>query len=143
MGVIELPQMGTIKFPQIKMPNYSINDYDTLISIAGTEKIEAGNGVLAKTYTTIDKLKEYILSGFSVIRSYEVNDLDDAGSGVTYIGKADTDGNWIVERITESGNDLSKDYANISNNAGQANYTDAWTNRLTLTFQEFHNLTIS
>lgn len=123
------------------MPNFNINDYDTLITLVGTEKIEAGNGVALKTYTTPDSLKDYILSEFSVTRSYELNDLDDAGSGITYLGKADKDGNWLIERLTESGSDLSKDYANISNNGSQTNYENAWTNRLSLTYQEFQNLT--
>jgi hypothetical protein len=77
----------------------------------------------------------------SVIRAYELNDVDDTGTGITYLGKATVDGLWLIERLTETGTDLAKDYANISNNSGQATYTDAWSNRLSLIYQEFQNLT--
>ena len=43
---------------------FDINDYDSLIAIVGDEKIEAGNGVIAKTYTTPDNLATHtLLSG--------------------------------------------------------------------------------
>lgn len=43
------------------MANFSINDYDTLVSsLTGTEKIEVGNNVAAKTYTTPDNLSDFV-----------------------------------------------------------------------------------
>lgn len=75
-----------------------------------------------------------------VFQNYQVNDVDSV-STTTYIGKAKLDGSWLIERIVESGDDLAKDYANLSNNGGTSTYTSAWSNRLTLTFGEIQTLT--
>jgi len=72
--------------------------------------------------------------------SYELNDLDDVGGGTTYIGKSRINGDWLIERILQTGNDLEKGYANVSNNSSYLTYTDAWDNRLTLLYEDYNNL---
>jgi hypothetical protein len=68
----------------------------------------------------------------SLSGAYVTNDLDDVFP-ITYIGKSNgTD--WEVQKVTESGSDLSIRYATISNNLTITNYSDAWDNRLTLTY---------
>jgi len=73
--------------------------------------------------------------------AYQLNEFEDLLNGTLYIGKSNPEGLWIVERIIETGGALSKKYANVSNNATRTTFTQGWTNRLTLTFTDFHNLT--
>lgn len=68
----------------------------------------------------------------SLSSAYVTNDLDDA-SPITYIGKSNG-ASWEVQKVTETGSDLSIRYATISNNLTITNYSDAWDNRLTLTY---------
>lgn len=70
--------------------------------------------------------------------SYGVNNLDDSTSTI-YIGKTKTGGVWLVEKFDESTG--AKTYANNSNNGSTANYSDAWTNRATLTYNRFDEIT--
>jgi hypothetical protein len=44
------------------MADVTINDFDSLVSLSGGEKIQAGNGTLAKTYTTPADLKSFVSS---------------------------------------------------------------------------------
>jgi hypothetical protein len=76
-----------------------------------------------------------------VFQNYQVNELDDAGGGVTYVGKAKVDGKWLIEKLTETGDDLAKVYANESNNIGTTTFTTAWTNRASLTYGQIQTLT--
>lgn len=66
------------------------------------------------------------------IEDFVTNDLDESGS-TTYIGRSNGV-NWEVQRIVETGPDLSVRYATIANNSSYTSYTTAWTNRLTLTY---------
>ena len=60
--------------------------------------------------------------------------IDDAGSGVTYIGFADpgTDTSaaaWRIQRLTESGNDLTVEWAD-----GNTAFDNVWDDRATLAY---------
>lgn len=60
--------------------------------------------------------------------------IDDVGGGVTYVGKADPgtgtdEAAWQIQRITETGDDLAIAYAD-----GSAAFTNAWDDRLSLTY---------
>jgi len=66
---------------------------------------------------------------------YGTNNVDKNANGVVYEGLEDCDGNWQVVAISQSGNVTSNRYANIRNNTTYTNYTDAWDNRLTLTYE--------
>lgn len=79
--------------------------------------------------------------GDNVFDLYQVNEVDDAGGGVTYVGKAKTDGKWLIERLTEASSDITKVYANESNNSGTTLFTTAWTNRAALTYGQIQTLT--
>jgi hypothetical protein len=69
--------------------------------------------------------------------SYQVNNLED--SDPLYVGKVKTDGVWLIEKFIESTG--AKTYANLSNNGSIADYTDAWTNRATLTYNRYDEIT--
>lgn len=66
---------------------------------------------------------------------YGTNNVDKNDNGVVYEGLEDCDGNWQVVSISQDGGVTSNRYANIRNNAIYTNYTDAWTNRTTLTYE--------
>lgn len=63
---------------------------------------------------------------------YFTNDLDESGT-TTYIGKSDGL-NWLIQRIVESGNDLTIRYATADQNLTTTTYEQAWTNRTMLNY---------
>jgi hypothetical protein len=56
-----------------------------------------------------------------------------------YVGKVRADGTWLMEKFSPASG--VKTYANRSNNAGTSDYATAWTNKATLTYDVFQNLT--
>lgn len=82
---------------------------------------------------TVDGPAVAVVLSESLSGAYVTNDLDDV-SPITYIGKSNGT-NWEVQKVTESGSDLSIRYATILNNSLYTTYADAWTNRLTLTYE--------
>jgi len=64
------------------------------------------------------------------------NNLDEASATVTYVGKEDADGTWIVQKIdTSSGTAIT--YATVTNNPSVTSYNDAWAARTSLTYQNY------
>jgi hypothetical protein len=67
---------------------------------------------------------------------YATSDIDEASATVTYIGKMNADGAWMVQKIdTTSGTAFT--YATELNNATVTSYSDAWTGRAGLTYQAY------
>jgi hypothetical protein len=82
------------------------------------------------TNNSIKRVTTGQLSGFST------NNIDEASATLTYIGKEDGDGAWYVQKIdTSSGTAIT--YATLNNNAAVTDYTTAWTNRGTLTYNNY------
>ena len=67
----------------------------------------------------------------STLADFSVNDIDDGTTA--YFGKTKPDGTWLVQKVT----DTSVSYATVSNNGAVTSYTDAWTNKATLTYGRF------
>ena len=68
---------------------------------------------------------------------YGVNNLDDTTtSDVLYIGMENIDGAWAIQKLDET-SDLDITYATVVNNDTVTTYSDAWTNRDTLTYQDY------
>jgi hypothetical protein len=65
---------------------------------------------------------------------YDTNNIDAAGSGITYIGKESSGGVYLILKIDESANPTVFRYATLNNNASVLSYADAWTNRATLSY---------
>ena len=70
------------------------------------------------------------------IDSYALNDFVDGDP--LYLGKAKTDGTWLVQRYSASSGEMR--YANLSNNAGLT-YATAWSDRASLNYALFQALT--
>jgi hypothetical protein len=68
---------------------------------------------------------------------YQLNDLEDAA--ISYFGSASLDNKWLIKRFDDAAGTMR--YANESNNALVLTYADAWTNRATLTYVRFNELT--
>lgn len=68
---------------------------------------------------------------------YQLNDLVDAA--VSYFGLASIDNKWLIKKFDDAAGTMR--YANVSNNALVLTYNDAWTNRATLTYARFNELT--
>jgi len=78
----------------------------------------------------------------SVFQNYKTNDYDVDGT-TSYVGQQEiTTGDWLLQKIEDSSGDLTITWANISNNALVTTYTDAWTDRATLTYNLIGDLTI-
>lgn len=76
-----------------------------------------------------------------VFDDYKSNDLDESGSTI-YVGQSKPDSeSWLIQRMVDTSGDLDMQYANISNNPGSTTYAHAWTNRLTLTYENIGELT--
>lgn len=66
----------------------------------------------------------------STLADFSANDID-VTSG--YYGMTKPDGTWLVLKKTEA----LVSYATVSNNGAVTTYTNAWTNKLTLTYGRF------
>lgn len=85
--------------------------------------------------TKLDVINDSILSSSG--GSYQTNNLED-GSTI-YVGKTKSDGTWLVEKFVKSTG--VKTYANLSNNGSVTTYSDAWTNRTTLVYGRYDEIT--
>lgn len=76
------------------------------------------------------------------VADFEVNDTEELGepSFIAYGGKESQEGVWLIVKTDESGDPFAR-YANVSNNGSITSYSDAWTNRATLTYTTFGGLT--
>ncbi len=72
-----------------------------------------------------------ITASASTLADFNVNDIEE--STTSYFGYTKPDGTWLVKELT----DTSVSYATVTNNATVTSYTDAWTDRLTLTYGRF------
>ena len=88
---------------------------------------EDSNGIPA--FVTLDSGAIPVTSGG--IASYQVNDIEE--DVTSYFGFSTTAGSWMIKALT----DTSVSYATVSNNGTVTSYTDAWTNRATLTFERY------
>lgn len=66
---------------------------------------------------------------------YALNNLEDADP--LYVGKATASGKWLVQKFTSAG---VMTYANVTNNPTVTNYTDAWTGRVSLTYDRYEEI---
>lgn len=72
------------------------------------------------------------------IEAYQTNDIDETTTAnTTYFGLEDEDGNWCVKRIDESADPITVQYATVANNGAVSNYSDAWSNIATLTYNDY------
>ena len=76
----------------------------------------------------------------NVFANYKTQDVDEV-SNVTYVGKLAPNGKYLIEKITDNSGDLVILYANLSNNPTQFTYSNAWGNRITLTYNLISSLT--
>lgn len=67
---------------------------------------------------------------------YGLNDYEVASATITYVGKERNDGAWMVTEI-DSTTGYAITYATVANNPSVTTYTDAWTDRATLTYGSF------
>lgn len=68
---------------------------------------------------------------------YQLNDLEDAATA--YFGLSDKDGKWLLKKFVDAAGTMR--YANESNNPTITDYSTAWTNRATLNYNLFGDLT--
>lgn len=66
---------------------------------------------------------------------YMANDIEETGS-TTYLGFENLDGDYIIQSIVDSSGKTIR-FATIVNNASVTSYSDAWTNRATLTYDTY------
>ena len=71
-----------------------------------------------------------------VLNSYSTNEVSSTVASVTYVGKEKGDGSWCVMKLDET-TGMVITYATVTNNAGVTTYSDAWTNKATLTYNVY------
>lgn len=75
--------------------------------------------------------------GSASLSAYQLNNLED--SNPLLVGLVKSSGEWLIKNFNETTGAML--YANESNNPLVTTYADAWTNRNTLTFNQFNILT--
>ena len=71
-------------------------------------------------------------------KNFEISDQDQNNASYYYYGYLTPDGIWAIQRADNTGtNVVLYRYATVNNNA-YAKYSDAWTNRATLTYDYFN-----
>lgn len=72
-------------------------------------------------------------------RTFEASDQDTTSATLQYFGFLTQDGNWVIQRFDlTSSNIILYRYATLSNNAGYSVYSNAWTDRASLTYDYFN-----
>jgi hypothetical protein len=75
--------------------------------------------------------------GAGVFGPYALNDFENGAT--LYLGKVKSDGTWLLQKYDQAIGSMR--YANESNNASVTTYASAWSNKSTLTYNEFQVLT--
>jgi len=118
------PQPGKIAVSNLA--DIPVVDTSALATVAKQDDII---DKLDDTETTLEKIN-------TNAEEYGINNIDPVSAVLTYTGKEDKDGNWLVVKIdTTTGTEIT--YATEANNALVTTYADAWTNHLTLTYGLF------
>ena len=94
---------------------------------------------IARTILTDSNGK--IITSSNSTEEFSINDVDDASSTTSYIGLAKSDGTWLIRKVVDS-TTFSIRYANVSNNSSYTDYSTAWTNRASLTYEQIEELTL-
>lgn len=83
----------------------------------------------ACTMDIVAKVKkgETALTGSQDV-DYSVNDIEEGTT--SYFGKTNSNADWLIVKVT----DTSVSYATVLNNGTVTSYTDAWTDKATLTY---------
>ncbi len=111
------------------------------------------NAAQARRVMSVDEAGNYVAGGGSsgggsvtmpstIIKDYITHDLDEASSPITYIGKLNNAGDWLLVKMDET-SELDLTYANISNNISYTTYATAWAARASLTYEDLDQLTFS
>ena len=94
------------------------------VSMWGYDPTYGANGALKRV--TIDSLNYYA-----------TNDVDNTDPTSIYEGLEDSDGAWQIVNITITGKLVANRFATFNNNPTYDNYSDAWDNRATLTYDYY------
>lgn len=65
------------------------------------------------------------------------NDVEITDGDIIYIGGEDINGVWWVKKIDDSASEIPIQHASNKNNSSITSYSEAWTNRATLTYEDY------
>lgn len=97
-----------------------------------TGGLSTGQGF--KFVTPIDSNSGDLLGGSS---RFSTNDFEEATGSILYVGKESASGEWWLTKIDTSTSALPIQHATVTNNSSVTSYSDAWTNRATLTYSDY------
>ena len=89
------------------------------------------NGVAGKKVIVLDASGNQV-TDFGT--RFGTNHIDEASATVTYYGKEDKNGEWLIQKESVSGTVTTYTFATITNNPSVSDYSSAWTARTTLTY---------
>lgn len=119
------------------IPKQEKNDYSPLLRAwegISEQLISLENATRMKPLPgsiRVSNLSDIASGGGSSEVDYSVNDIEE--NTTSYFGFSTTVGDWLIKELT----DTSVAYATVSNNGTVTSYTDAWTNRETLTYGRY------
>jgi hypothetical protein len=106
----------------------------------GEVESSSGSGGLAPGAATLTEQQSQttILTSIDekLLKAYNLNNLEDAVP--LYVGLVDPGGKYLIKKFSETTGIML--YANVSNNPSVTTYDSAWTNRATLTYSKFHEI---
>lgn len=105
----------------------------------------AGNyvNISGSTLSTQMKSLDKLMYNINFLENYKTKDYETVGTNpeIMYVGKTNQLNNWYVRKITTTiDGTITQLHANISNNNTILNYTEAWNNRLLLSYDTLDNL---
>lgn len=111
------------------LENVKVNNGQLIITgevgVKDTSQNDINPATLEKQEEIIDKLG---------LGDYYTNDIDDySETNIMYIGKEKEDGTWLILKIDMNSGTVIRG-ATETNNAAYTTYSDAWSNRLSLTY---------
>jgi|DEB0MinimDraft_6_1074348.scaffolds.fasta_scaffold03321_4 hypothetical protein len=92
------------------------------VDVTGDGKLEVNASVSA----TID----------AVVDKWNVNDIEEASTTITYIGQEEKDGDWYLKKIDTSSAAIFS-HATATNNPSVLTYSNAWTSRASITYGDY------
>lgn len=102
------------------------------------ESFDKDFGVLAVELLGYDPISDTIKRvTIDALNHYATNDVDSPDSATTYEGLETSEGDWQIVKIVKTGNVLANRFATIKNNSTYTSYSDAWTDRTTLTYDYY------
>ena len=123
------------RFPALTGHSGTANDATVrrvVVTDEGAVKVDLGTAISVSVGTIAEVSQSFDID------VWNLNDIEEASTTVTYIGQEDKAGNWYLKKIDTSSN-VAFGHATVTNNPTISSYGSAWAGRGTITYQDYSN----